>query len=210
MEEDAESRAARLRHNTVTLNGSRHEREEGLADELALAPGEEKGTTSSSVTVELPTPAGVVYMCLSDVTSIARGIGSDVDVLGRRRGSGSWLAGKSPVYATGPGPIGLQRGRRLFPSVARRRHSNEPVARESPFMAVSSDARKQQCDGGEVAKAVATRNAKDHEDRVLAELRLTHMWKVMMGNAPGLPAEIAKLHATQQAKLRYQEYDERR
>lgn len=36
---------------------------------------------------------------------------------------------------------------------------------------------------------------------------MRQMWKVVMGNAPGLKAEIAKLHATEQAKLALREYE---
>lgn len=36
---------------------------------------------------------------------------------------------------------------------------------------------------------------------------MRQMWKVAMGNAPGLKAEIAKLHATEQAKLALREFE---
>ncbi len=41
----------------------------------------------------------------------------------------------------------------------------------------------------------------------MSEMQLRHMWKVMIGNSPGLEAEIAKLHATHAAKLCYLEYE---
>ena len=41
----------------------------------------------------------------------------------------------------------------------------------------------------------------------MSEMQLRHMWKVMIGNSPGLEAEIAKLHATHTAKLCYLEYE---
>ena len=36
---------------------------------------------------------------------------------------------------------------------------------------------------------------------------MKQMWRVVMGNAPGLKAEIAKLHATEQAKLALREFE---
>jgi hypothetical protein len=39
------------------------------------------------------------------------------------------------------------------------------------------------------------------------ELQVRQMWRVVMGNAPGLKAEIAKLHATERAKLALRDFE---
>ena len=46
------------------------------------------------------------------------------------------------------------------------------------------------------------------EERVEAELQVQQMWRQMMGNMPGVAAEIAKLHATEQARMRLRQYEE--
>lgn len=38
-------------------------------------------------------------------------------------------------------------------------------------------------------------------------MAVRQMWKIAMGNAPGLKAEIAKLHATERAKLALREFE---
>jgi len=59
----------------------------------------------------------------------------------------------------------------------------------------------------EDAKAAATRSAQNRAEQVTKEQETRLMWRVVMGNAPGLKAEIAKLHATEQAKLALKEYE---
>ena len=61
--------------------------------------------------------------------------------------------------------------------------------------------------GAEDAKAAATRSAQIRESYVAQELQVRQMWRVAMGNAPGLKAEIAKLHATERAKLALREFE---
>ena len=61
--------------------------------------------------------------------------------------------------------------------------------------------------GAESAKAAATQSAQFRERSIVAEAHVRQMWKVTMGNTPGLKAEIAKLHATEQAKLAYREWE---
>ena len=60
----------------------------------------------------------------------------------------------------------------------------------------------------QAAKARATTFAKMLEERVEAELQVQQMWRQMMGNMPGVAAEIAKLHATEQAQMRLRQYEE--
>lgn len=45
------------------------------------------------------------------------------------------------------------------------------------------------------------------QDQVTKEQETRLMWRVVMGNAPGLKAEIAKLHATEQARLALKEWE---
>lgn len=59
----------------------------------------------------------------------------------------------------------------------------------------------------EDAKARATHTARSHEERYEAEMHVRQMWRTMMGNTPGLAAEIAKMRATEQAKHRYREWE---
>ena len=59
----------------------------------------------------------------------------------------------------------------------------------------------------ELAKQAATRSAQMRESYVAQELQVRQMWRVVMGNAPGLKAEIAKLHATERAKLALREFE---
>jgi len=61
--------------------------------------------------------------------------------------------------------------------------------------------------GAEDAKAAATRSACIREEYVAQEMAVRQMWKIAMGNAPGLKAEIAKLHATERAKLALREFE---
>ena len=61
--------------------------------------------------------------------------------------------------------------------------------------------------GAEEAKATATRSAQIRESYVAQEIQTRQMWRVVMGNAPGLKAEIAKLHATERAKLALREFE---
>lgn len=61
--------------------------------------------------------------------------------------------------------------------------------------------------GAEEAKSSATRSAQMRESYVTQELQVRQMWRVEMGNAPGLKAEIAKLHATERAKLALREFE---
>ena len=59
----------------------------------------------------------------------------------------------------------------------------------------------------EDAKAAATRSAQIREEYVAQEMQVRQMWRIVMGNAPGLKAEIAKLHATERAKLVLREFE---
>ena len=59
----------------------------------------------------------------------------------------------------------------------------------------------------EEAKAAATRSAQNCADQVTREQETRVFWRVAMGNAPGLKAELAKLHATEQARLALKEFE---
>jgi len=61
--------------------------------------------------------------------------------------------------------------------------------------------------GAEDAKLAATNSAVMREEWVTQEQQVRQMWKIAMGNAPGLKAEIAKLHATEQAKSALREFE---
>ena len=57
-------------------------------------------------------------------------------------------------------------------------------------------------------QARATRSAKMHEERYMAETQVKQMWRVMMGAAPGLKAEVAKMRATEQAKRCFELFEQ--
>jgi len=59
----------------------------------------------------------------------------------------------------------------------------------------------------EMAKSAATRSAQQREEIIKRELQVRQMWKSVMGTAAGLSAEIAKMHATQEALRRLEEYE---
>ena len=61
--------------------------------------------------------------------------------------------------------------------------------------------------GAEEAKASATQAAIIRQTYVTQELQVRAMWRVTHGNAPGLKAEIAKLHATERAKLAFRQFE---
>ncbi len=61
--------------------------------------------------------------------------------------------------------------------------------------------------GAEQAKLLATRTAQLRELVVTREMQVRKKWRESMGTAPGIKAEIAKLHATERAKLAAREFE---
>lgn len=59
----------------------------------------------------------------------------------------------------------------------------------------------------EAAKARAGRAAKATEDRIAAEMRVQAMWRLRFRDAPGVEAEIAKMHATETAKAIFEMWE---
>ena len=85
--------------------------------------------------------------------------------------------------------------------------SAEPILEEEEMMIELLNFQLPPQRGAEEAKANATLSAKRCESNVEQEMAVRQMWRIAMGNAPGLKAEIAKLHATERAKLAMREYE---
>ena len=80
--------------------------------------------------------------------------------------------------------------------------SGAPVASGSrnDGTAASAKVMQQTPHSAEAFKARAGSAAKATEDRVAAEMRVQAMWRLRFRDAPGVEAEIAKMHATATAK----------
>ena len=78
----------------------------------------------------------------------------------------------------------------------RARHVRKPSARPGPLHACIYHLRlgcMGEAQTAEAAKQRATAFAKMLEERVEAELQIKHMWRQLMGEMPGVQAEIAKV-----------------
>lgn len=117
------------------------------------------------------------------------------DAGGRRRRSYSRKGGEAePGSSTGADGSMLANG-------AQSKANEELVALELLQHAIEPKT------SAEDAKAAATHSAMIRESYVAHELQVRQMWRVVMGNAPGLKAEIAKLHATERAKLALRQFE---
>ena len=89
--------------------------------------------------------------------------------------------------------------------------SPEQEQAEAELAAEEREARKRQEEAdrrAEDMKARAASNARAEERRVAAEVRLHAFWRLHMNGAPGLDAEIAKLHASESAKQILREWEQ--
>eukprot|EP00966_Prymnesium_polylepis_P173250 4007199-Prymnesium_polylepis.1 len=88
----------------------------------------------------------------------------------------------------------------------RRRAQRVSVVQRAPALSLTAS-RLRAAEGAlgpraQMAKSAATRSAQQREEIIKRELQVRQMWKSVMGTAAGLSAEIAKMHATQEALRR--------
>ncbi|KAL1527546.1 hypothetical protein AB1Y20_008935 [Prymnesium parvum] len=172
--------------------------------------------------VELPTPAGSVFINLAmleqgDATRIAENAGDGRQELSRRRATVMQRWHKSTARGLG---LGMHHSRH---SLSMRRFADSSMGartqsakrgkagRAAPEPSEPSvelkEAEEDQRSDAERAKLAATRSAQQREEIIKREHQVRQMWRAVMGTSAGLAAEIAKVHATQEALRRLEEYE---